>query len=58
MPRPDIHAAAVGLALMAIPDASATNDAPQEIQAIPYFSWGNRSVGAMRVWIPRHSPEK
>jgi hypothetical protein len=26
---------------------------PIEIAAIPYFAWGNRTPGAMRVWIPR-----
>jgi DUF1680 family protein len=23
------------------------------IVAVPYFAWGNRSVGPMRVWLPR-----
>ena len=23
-----------------------------EVRAVPYFAWGNRSVDAMRVWIP------
>ncbi len=23
------------------------------LTAIPYFSWGNRSIGPMRVWIPK-----
>ncbi|WP_369124861.1 hypothetical protein [Mucilaginibacter sp. 5C4] len=22
------------------------------VTAIPYFAWGNRGAGAMRVWIP------
>ena len=22
------------------------------LKAIPYFTWGNRGVGAMKVWIP------
>lgn len=26
-----------------------------DVDAIPYFSWANRSSGAMRVWIPRGS---
>ena len=26
-----------------------------EITAIPYFSWANRGVGPMRVWLPRQS---
>ncbi|GAA2750413.1 glycoside hydrolase family 127 protein [Amnibacterium kyonggiense] len=25
---------------------------PVAIRAVPYFAWANRSVGAMRVWIP------
>jgi uncharacterized protein len=27
-----------------------------EARAIPYFAWANRSVDAMRVWIPVRSP--
>ena len=23
------------------------------LAAVPYHAWGNRVVGAMRVWIPR-----
>ena len=26
--------------------------APQQLQAIPYFTWANRGSGAMRVWVP------
>jgi DUF1680 family protein len=26
---------------------------PLEIGAVPYFTWANRSVDAMRIWIPR-----
>ena len=36
------------------PDQAA--EAPIEIGAVPYFAWANRSVDAMRVWIPRSSP--
>jgi DUF1680 family protein len=25
---------------------------PLELTAIPYFAWGNRGPGAMRIWIP------
>ncbi len=25
---------------------------PLELTAIPYFAWGNRGSGAMRIWIP------
>ena len=28
---------------------------PVEIGAVPYFAWANRSVDAMRVWIPNGS---
>jgi DUF1680 family protein len=23
--------------------------------AVPYFTWGNRGAGPMRVWVPTHS---
>lgn len=26
---------------------------PVELRAVPYYAWGNRGVGTMRVWIPR-----
>jgi uncharacterized protein len=25
---------------------------PARLIAIPYFAWGNREIGGMRVWIP------
>lgn len=27
-----------------------------EIQTIPYFAWGNRGPGPMRVWMPKRQP--
>ena len=27
-------------------------DEPVELTAVPYFAWGNREPGAMRVWVP------
>jgi hypothetical protein len=33
------------------PHPPATQPAP--ITAIPYYAWGNREAGAMRVWMPR-----
>ena len=24
-----------------------------EVDAVPYFSWANRGIGPMRVWLPR-----
>lgn len=32
---------------------AAPAEAPIELIAVPYFTWGNRGDGAMRVWIPR-----
>ena len=58
--RPDLGAGIVGLRLPAWrrtfgdrDGSSASADEPIEIGAIPYFAWGNRTPGAMRVWIPR-----
>ena len=28
---------------------------PAQLVAIPYYAWGNRQIGAMRVWIPEKS---
>ncbi|HEX5148118.1 MAG TPA: beta-L-arabinofuranosidase domain-containing protein [Candidatus Limnocylindrales bacterium] len=40
----------------AIEDAGdGAGDTAIEVQAIPYFAWANRSVEAMRVWIPLHA---
>lgn len=25
---------------------------PKKLSAVPYFAWGNRGIGQMRVWIP------
>ncbi|MGI3786762.1 MAG: hypothetical protein ACRYG2_38950, partial [Janthinobacterium lividum] len=25
---------------------------PVRLRAVPYFTWGNRADGAMRVWLP------
>ncbi|TDV42199.1 glycoside hydrolase family 127 protein [Actinophytocola oryzae] len=34
------------------PAAARTHTEPLELTAIPYFLWGNRTPGPMRVWIP------
>ncbi len=34
------------------PATDAAAAAPLELTAIPYFRWGNRDPGAMRVWVP------
>lgn len=28
---------------------------PIELNAIPYYAWGNRGLGSMRVWVPMNS---
>jgi DUF1680 family protein len=29
---------------------------PTRLVAIPYYAWGNRKIGSMRVWIPEKTP--
>jgi len=38
--------------LYATPDAASARPAEIELVAIPYYRWGNRSDGGMRVWLP------
>jgi len=33
--------------------ASRDSAAPAMVRAVPYFAWGNRGAGGMRVWLPR-----
>ena len=46
--REDIAAGVVGLVI----PTEAPDGAGVAAPAIPYFAWGNRDDGAMRVWIP------
>ena len=46
--RHDIADGVVGLVIPAEAPDGTSVDAP----AIPYFAWGNRGDGAMRVWVP------
>jgi uncharacterized protein len=46
VPRPDLGDGVIGVA------TDAATPAGLEVQAIPYFAWGNRAPDAMRVWIP------
>ena len=46
--RDDIADGVVGLVIR----AEAPDGADVAAPAIPYFAWGNRDDGAMRVWIP------
>jgi DUF1680 family protein len=54
--RPDISATAIGLTAPAVAHSETGSDSPIELAAIPYFTWANRTVEAMRVWIPRSAP--
>jgi hypothetical protein len=47
--RPDLGPDVVGLT---VPAMTAGGEA-FDLAAIPYHAWANRSVDAMRVWIPR-----
>ena len=59
--RPELGDGVIGLDLAAFrqamePGAETDGGAavtPIEVRAIPYFAWANRSVDAMRVWVPR-----
>jgi hypothetical protein len=46
VPRPDLGDGVIGVA------TDAATPGGLQVQAIPYFAWGNRSADAMRVWIP------
>jgi uncharacterized protein len=36
-------------------EPAAADSEDVEITAIPYFTWANRGIGAMRVWLPRYT---
>jgi DUF1680 family protein len=40
-----------------IPPSADTTCAPITVAAVPYFLWGNRDPGPMRVWIPISAPD-
>jgi DUF1680 family protein len=52
VPRPDVADAVVGLEA----EADTAERSPVSVGAVPYFTWANRTVDAMRVWVPRASP--
>ncbi|MEW9534661.1 glycoside hydrolase family 127 protein [Microbispora sp. NPDC049125] len=43
--------------LYTLAGAGERHGAPLTLTAVPYFLWGNRSEGPMRVWIPLASPD-
>jgi hypothetical protein len=34
-------------------DGGSSHGTEVEVTAVPYFSWANRGIGPMRVWLPR-----
>jgi DUF1680 family protein len=56
VPRPDIAESVVGLQIP-VTDSSRNNRPEDSLVAgaIPYYTWANRKVDAMRVWIPCNS---
>jgi len=62
VPRPDVTESAIGLTVPAtrrrrgrtgaLSVAEPRDAGAVEVRAVPYFTWANRSVDAMRVWIP------
>ena len=65
VPRADVADSAIGLTVPATrrrrgradgaSEAEPREATPVEVGAVPYFTWANRSVDAMRVWIPIRS---
>jgi DUF1680 family protein len=51
--RPDLSPSTIGVTAGAVVHSEAGDHQAVELAAIPYFTWANRSVEAMRVWIPR-----
>ena len=47
--RPDLGPGVIGLSVA----ATTADGEALDLAAIPYHAWANRSVEAMRVWIPR-----
>ncbi len=61
VPRPDLADDVVGIAVPAVQRGPGGGSTPAdswtsvEVDAVPYFTWANRAVGAMRIWIPVRS---
>jgi len=65
VPRADLADSAIGLTVPptrrrrgradGATEAESPEAAAVEVGAVPYFTWANRSVDAMRVWIPIES---
>ena len=55
--RPDLSPTAIGVTAAGVAHSEAEDDRAIELSAVPYFTWANRTVEAMRVWIPRAPDE-
>ena len=42
-----------GITVVEAPGRTSAGGDPVTLRAVPYFTWANRDLGAMRVWIPR-----
>jgi DUF1680 family protein len=50
MAEPDLLG---GIAVVEAPGRTSASGEPVTLRAVPYFTWANRELGAMRVWIPQ-----
>ena len=42
-----------GITVVEAPGRTSARGEPVTLRAVPYFTWANRELGAMRVWIPQ-----
>jgi hypothetical protein len=42
-----------GITVVEAPGRASARGEPVTLRAVPYFTWANRELGAMRVWIPQ-----
>jgi hypothetical protein len=42
-----------GITVVEAPGRTSAGGEPVTLRAVPYFTWANRDLGAMRVWIPQ-----
>ncbi|MFL5672103.1 MAG: glycoside hydrolase family 127 protein [Chloroflexota bacterium] len=55
--RPDLPPSTIGVTAAAVVHSETGDHREIELAAVPYFTWANRTVEAMRVWIPRATEE-
>jgi DUF1680 family protein len=42
-----------GITVVEAPGRASAGGEAVTLRAIPYFTWANREIGAMRIWIPQ-----